>query len=283
MEPDPNIYDAIATDAPYAIGLHGYEWDSSDVSFSPVLWQCFMRVLKPGGYAAFFTAPRLYHRAALAAENAGFTIMPPLGWRFREGLAKPVNLSELFDRDNLDTREIIGQRKGSGFTQGNVDHGAQNRTHTVFAAHARYVSEEAKVWRGFFYGRNALTPCLEPILLVQKPIETRRMIDNVRLWGTGALNIGALRDEYGFWPSTVFLHRKTSKVAHQTGHPTVKPLALMEDLCTLICPRGGRILEPFAGTGTTGVAAKRRGYDCVLIERNPLMRPVIEERLRRMS
>ena len=72
MEPDPNIYDAIATDAPYAIGLHGYEWDS-DISFSPVLWQCFMRVLKPGGYAAFFTAPRLYHRAALAAENAGFT------------------------------------------------------------------------------------------------------------------------------------------------------------------------------------------------------------------
>lgn len=36
------------------------------------------------------------------------------------------------------------------------------------------------------------------------------MIDNIRFWGTGALNVGALRDEYGFWPSTVFTHRKTS-------------------------------------------------------------------------
>ena len=118
-----------------------------------------MRVLKPGGYAAVFTAPRLYHRAALASENAGFTIMPFLAWRFREGLAKPVNLSELFDRDNLDAREIIGQRKGSGYTHANVDHGAQNRTHTVFTAHARYVSEEAQDWRGYYYGRNALTSC----------------------------------------------------------------------------------------------------------------------------
>lgn len=57
----------------------------------------------------------------------------------------------------------------------------------------------------------------------------------------------------------------------------------MEDLCTLICPRGGRILDPFAGTGTTGVAAKRRGFDCVVIEQDAAMAAVIEERLRRMS
>ena len=59
-----NIYDAIVTDAPYSISLHGYAWDSTEISFSPELWNRLFRVLKPGGYIAFFAAPRLYHRVA---------------------------------------------------------------------------------------------------------------------------------------------------------------------------------------------------------------------------
>jgi site-specific DNA-methyltransferase (adenine-specific) len=55
----------------------------------------------------------------------------------------------------------------------------------------------------------------------------------------------------------------------------------MEDICTLVCPAGGRILDPFAGTGTTGVAAKKKNFDCVLIEQDADMCTVIEERLRR--
>ena len=94
----------------------------------------FFRVLKPGGFIALFAAPRLYHRAAIACETAGFDLYPFMGWRFREGLPKPINLAELFDRDNLDEREVIGLRRGSGFTTANVDHGAQNRSHTVFAS-----------------------------------------------------------------------------------------------------------------------------------------------------
>ncbi len=163
----------------------------------------------------------------------------------------------------------------------NVYQGAQDRTHTSFTAYARHVSEEARNWRGRFYGRNALKPCIEPILLVQKPIATARMIDNIRQWGTGALNIGALQDQYGFWPSTMLTHRKTNKAEHQTEHPSVKPVTLVEDICTLICPRGGRILDAFAGTGTTGIAAKRRGFDCVLIESDETMCEAIVERLRR--
>ena len=281
IEQTPNVYDAVVTDAPYAISLHGYDWDSTDVSFSPELWDRLLTVLKPGGYVAFFAATRMYHRVAQAAEEAGFDIHPFLAWRFREGLPKPVNVSELFDRDNLEEREVIGQRRGSGFTKANVDHGAQNRTHTVFTQHARHVSEEAQDWRGYFYGKNALKPCLEPVLLAQKPIATERMIDNIREWGTGALNIGALKDQYGYWPSTLFTHRKASKTEHQSDHPSVKPLTLMEDLCTLVCPAGGRILDPFAGTGTTGVAARNRRFDCVLIEQNEAMREHIERRLRR--
>jgi DNA modification methylase len=105
------------------------------------------------------------------------------------------------------------------------------------------------------------------------------MIDNIRQFGTGALNIGALRDRYGFWPNTLFTHRKAERADHGSDHPSVKPLPLMEDLCTLLVPAGGHILDPFGGTGTTAVAAKNRGFDCTLIEQNPEMRPVIERRV----
>lgn len=51
-----------------------------------------------------------------------------------------------------------------------------------------------------------------------------------------------------------------------SSHPTVKPLALMRWLCTLITPPGGRILDPFAGSGTTLQAALECGFDPLGIE-----------------
>jgi DNA modification methylase len=50
-------------------------------------------------------------------------------------------------------------------------------------------------------------------------------------------------------------------------HPTVKPVDLMAWLCRLITPPGGLILDPFAGSGTTGMAAMREGFHAILIER----------------
>lgn len=50
-------------------------------------------------------------------------------------------------------------------------------------------------------------------------------------------------------------------------HPTVKPIDLMAYLCRLVTPPGGTVLDPFAGTGTTGVACMREGFDCILVER----------------
>ena len=50
-------------------------------------------------------------------------------------------------------------------------------------------------------------------------------------------------------------------------HPTVKPTALMRYLCRLITPPNGTILDPFAGSGSTGKAAKMEGFNFVGIER----------------
>ena len=52
-------------------------------------------------------------------------------------------------------------------------------------------------------------------------------------------------------------------------HCTVKPLALMRWLCTLVTPPGGIVLDPFMGSGTTGVAALQSGFRFVGIERDP--------------
>lgn len=47
----------------------------------------------------------------------------------------------------------------------------------------------------------------------------------------------------------------------------MKPVNLMQWLCRLVTPRGGVVLDPFAGSGTTGEAAWREGFRAVLIER----------------
>lgn len=50
-------------------------------------------------------------------------------------------------------------------------------------------------------------------------------------------------------------------------HPTVKPTDLMRWLCRLVTPPGGTVLDPFAGSGSTGVAALSEGFDFIGIER----------------
>jgi site-specific DNA-methyltransferase (adenine-specific) len=50
------------------------------------------------------------------------------------------------------------------------------------------------------------------------------------------------------------------------NHPTVKPLELMKYLCRLVTPKKGTVLDPFMGSGTTGIAAKLEGFSFVGIE-----------------
>lgn len=65
----------------------------------------------------------------------------------------------------------------------------------------------------------------------------------------------------------IHYHGKATK-ADRAGskHPTVKPVALMQWLCRLVTPPGGVVLDPFGGSGTTAEAARREGFDCVLME-----------------
>ena len=63
--------------------------------------------------------------------------------------------------------------------------------------------------------------------------------------------------------------KASQKERYGSKHPTVKPLALFKYLVKLITPPNGVVLDPFAGTGTTGQAAHEEGFDFILIEREP--------------
>ncbi len=66
----------------------------------------------------------------------------------------------------------------------------------------------------------------------------------------------------------------------KSKHPTVKPVELMRWLVRLLTPPGGVVLDPFAGTGTTGAAAYLDGFSAVLIEREAEYRADIAARMR---
>jgi len=61
--------------------------------------------------------------------------------------------------------------------------------------------------------------------------------------------------------------RKSIPPRHN-NHPTVKPLALMRYLCRLVTPPGGIILDPFMGSGSTGVAAELEGFRFIGIDQD---------------
>jgi DNA modification methylase len=63
-------------------------------------------------------------------------------------------------------------------------------------------------------------------------------------------------------------------------HPTVKPIKLMEYLVKLITPPGGVVLDMFAGSGTTLIAAKTQGFNYIGIELTPEYVEIAEARLK---
>lgn len=93
---------------------------------------------------------------------------------------------------------------------------------------------------------------------------------------------GSTADAVGRWPadpgggpSRYFYTSKATRAERtldgkiENAHPTVKPIGLMEWLVRLVTAEGQHVLDPFAGTGTTGRAAKNLGREFTLIERNP--------------
>jgi DNA modification methylase len=63
------------------------------------------------------------------------------------------------------------------------------------------------------------------------------------------------------------------------SHPTVKTVALCEYLIKMVTPKGGVVLDPFAGSGSTLIAAKKNGFKYIGIELTEEYIPIIKARL----
>jgi site-specific DNA-methyltransferase (adenine-specific) len=81
--------------------------------------------------------------------------------------------------------------------------------------------------------------------------------------------------------SRFFYCPKVSKKERGDGnvHPTVKPIKLMEYLITLVTPNGGVVLEPFMGSGSTGIAAKNLGMSFIGIEKEQEYFDIAKQRI----
>ena len=73
-------------------------------------------------------------------------------------------------------------------------------------------------------------------------------------------------------------------VYNKNTHPTIKPIKLMEYLCTLTrTPTGGIVLDPFAGSGSTALACLRTSRDFIMIEREAEYVEIIKARIKGMK
>ena len=261
--------DSIVTDPPYELGFMGKTWDATGIAYSTELWKLALQVLKPGGHLLAFGGSRKYHRMAVAIEDAGFEIRDQLMWLYGSGFPKSLNIGKAIDKKN----------------------GVQGEMN------------EYEGWG------TALKPAHEPIVMARKPLSEKSIADNVLKHGTGGINIDDCRVgvtptiNYGRFPANVmhdgsdevlesfpvakesparfFYCPKVSTKEREMGldsatsstkkntHPTVKPIALMEYLCTLITPKNGIVLDPFMGSGSTGIGATNLGFKFIGIELEP--------------
>jgi site-specific DNA-methyltransferase (adenine-specific) len=96
--------------------------------------------------------------------------------------------------------------------------------------------------------------------------------------------VGAKWLEMGYNPKDVWsisrLHREHRERA---DHPTQKPLEIIERMIKASCPAGGVVLDPFMGSGTTAVAAKKCGRNFVGFELNADYCEMSDKRLQQMN
>lgn len=88
-----------------------------------------------------------------------------------------------------------------------------------------------------------------------------------------------------FWPSPgnvldVGLLAGFVGANERVGHPAQKPVKVISTLLTMACPDGGLVIDPFAGSGTTGIAAMELGMRAILSDISPQYTSMMRKRLR---
>lgn len=121
-----------------------------------------------------------------------------------------------------------------------------------------------------------MAPIFEPIVQLQVPYHgtiTECMTDSQ----VGAMNFHAWKRGSGSFCNVIY-----SKKVRNPKHPTQKPVAVLRTLITTCSPPGGIVLDPFMGSGSTGVAALIEGRKFVGVERSPEYFDIACQRIRKI-
>lgn len=162
------------------------------------------------------------------------------------------------------SRDILVYRRNSGIPKG-INMEKKMEKDGVDNAH---------LWRGW---HSCFRGEWEAICILQKPLENN-YFNTLKKYGTG-LFFTELPD--GGFQSNIIENIRKEKIDDFNTHPTVKPLELMEKLVTMLSPNlpNSIIVDPFAGSGTTLLAAKNKGVHFVGIEINPDYIEICRKRL----
>ena len=254
-------------------GFMGQTWDGGDIAFRQETWELAMKLLKPGGHLLAFSASRNYHRMAAAIEDAGFEIRDQIMWLYGSGFPKSLNLGDGWGTALKPAHEpIVMARK---FIEGtNKNNKEKHGTGGINIDGCRVGLSEGD----------------DPRLGGKGTWKTLGMAKNVYGDYEGRENGSS---ELGRFPANVmhdglkedwaryFYCPKVSKCerGEDNTHPTVKPQELMKYLCILVTPKGGTVLDPFMGSGSTGMAAKDEGFEFIGIEREKEYFEIAEKRI----
>ena len=202
----------------------------------------WFRVLKSGSSVFIFAGRQFAHRVIVAFENSGFTFKDMLSWEKDKAPHRAQRISCVFERRG----DFLNQHKWDGWKVAN------------------------------------LRPVFEPILWFQKPYKIGgTLADNIILNEVGAWNENALRTwniNQGVLNSSNMLKVKVE--AFDRGyHVAQKPLNLMKLLVDLVTQENQIVLDPFAGSGTTLLAARELNRHFIGFEKDPKIYDVAVNRL----
>lgn len=228
--------DAVVCDPPYGLKFMDKAWDHGVPG--PQFWEAALRVCKPGAHLVAFGGTRTHHRLMVAIEDAGWEIRDCLMWLYGTGFPKSkATLKPAWEPI------ILARKKPTATSTLNID--------------ACRIGDEAMGWGG--HGSAGYAGGLGSTEVGGRPV-TGRWPANVVLDDVAADMLGE-RARFFYCPKASRTERADNT------HPTVKPLALMQWVVRLVTPSGGLVLDPFCGSGSTGVACAAEGFAFVGIER----------------
>ena len=247
-------YAGVITDPPYGISAPGSDdWDRAPPPGRA--WGQVRRVLRPGGALAVMTARRVYHRVATDLEDRGFTVCDQVVWLYGTGRASGRH------RLRAAHDPIVLACSGPGPLHLNVDDaripvpGHESGRWPVTVAHD---------------GSDGVLASLPRVGGSRRGASTRKAGGALALKGWHGRDRNGVLPGFDAAPGTAarFFYCAPAAQGAARRHPTEKPVALMRWLVRLLTEPGDMILDPWAGGGTTCLAAVAEGRQCVCIERD---------------